>query len=213
MEFLNIIWVYANCDQKMNIKDISDYLSKVKLKDQDLNDNSLYSYYNLISLYMWNNFLPAKENQQNKTYKNNIQLLNSAWDKIKNRTFINFGEFCIKNEKNSLELNIKNLFKNYPIDELTNVEVSKITNKALLESNLNPKETLFRYSIQNPIRFIENDVKTLYSKFEQLLLNYDQLTIELKLSIQNEIELKIVKQINVLMTLAQNLSTFLYENK
>lgn len=213
MEFLNIIWVYANCDQKMNIKDVSDYLSKAKLKYEDLNDNSLYSYYNLISLYMWNNFFPAKENKQNKTYKNNIQLLNSAWDKIKNRTFINFGEFCIKNEKNSLELNIKNLFKNYPIDELTNVEVSKITNKALLESNLNPKETLFRYSIQNPIRFIENDVKTLYSKFEQLLLNYDQLTIELKLSIQNEIELKIVKQINVLMTLAQNLSTFLYENK
>lgn len=213
MEFLNIIWVYANCDQKMNFKEVSDYLSKFKLKDEDLNDNSLYSYYNLISLYMWNNFFSAKENKQNKTYKNNILLLNSAWDKIKNRTFINFGEFCIKKEKALLEGNVKNLFKNHVLDELTTEDVSKITNKALLESNLNPKETLFRYSIQNPIRFIENDVKTLYSQFEKLLLDYEQLTLELRLSIQNEIELNIVKQIGVLMTLAQNLSIFLYENK
>lgn len=211
MEFLKILWVFANKDDKMNIFDITGYLSKDPLKDEDLIDNSHYSNYNLISLYIWNKFMRNYSTGTiNDKYNTNIEKLKNAWNnEIRTKDYSNFNDFCIKKEKNDVYYKIQKILESKDFKKLKEDEISNITNKVILESNLNPESSMFRLSIDNPLDFIDNIVPTLYSKFEKLISDYNSLNIDDKIQVQNQIELYILNQIGVIMTLAINLSNFL----
>lgn len=211
MEFLKILWVFANKDDKMNIFDITGYLSKDPLKDEDLIDNSHYSNYNLISLYIWNKFMRNYSTGTiNDKYNTNIEKLKNAWNnEIRTKDYSNFNDFCIKKEKNDVYYKIQKILESKDFKKLKEDEISNITNKVILESNLNPESSMFRLSIDNPLDFIDNIVPTLYSKFEKLINDYNSLNIDDKIQVQNQIELYILNQIGVIMTLAINLSNFL----
>lgn len=211
MEFLKILWVFANKDDKMNIFDITSYLSKDPLKDEDLIDNSHYSNYNLISLYIWNKFMRNYSTGTiNDKYNTNIEKLKNAWNnEIRTKDYSNFNDFCIKKEKNDVYYKIQKILESKDFKKLKEDEISNITNKVILESNLNPESNMFRLSIDNPLDFIDNVVPTLYSKFEKLISDYNSLNIDDKIQVQNQIELYILNQIGVIMTLAINLSNFL----
>lgn len=211
MEFLKILWVFANKDDKMNIFDITGYLSKDPLKDEDLIDNSHYSNYNLISLYIWNKFMRNYSTGTiNDKYNTNIEKLKNAWNnEIRTKDYSNFNDFCIKKEKNDVYYKIQKILESKDLKKLKEDEISNIKNKVILESNLNPESSIFRLSIDNPLDFIDNVVPTLYSKFEKLISDYNSLNIDDKIQVQNQIELYILNQIGVIMTLAINLSNFL----
>lgn len=210
LDFLKSFYVSIHDGEKLNVYQVREFLARKRLDINELKDKSLYSVSGVISLYVWNRFLPYEPIQSNGIYNENCKILDELYLSYKNIQLKNFEKDCIGEEKRNISYNLQSELTDR-VSEVSNLDVQKITQKYVDASLLNPKKSMFRYAIKNPISFIDEILPTLFNKHVKLIEKYNELSISDKIKFQNQIELCFVLEIRGILTLINNLSNQIFE--